>query len=58
MTIRDFGNFALVNFRLVAHGEKDGKPEIRYFRNTGTLHRINNQWKVIAWQATKIEEKK
>jgi ketosteroid isomerase-like protein len=58
MTIHDFGNFAVVNFRLVAHGEKDGKPETRYFRNTGTLHRINNEWRVIAWQATRIEEKK
>ena len=58
MTIHDFGNFAVVNFRLVAHDEKDGKPETRYFRNTGTLRRLNNEWRVIAWQATKIEEKK
>ncbi len=54
MTIHEYGNFAVVNFRLVAHGEK----ETRYFRNTGTFHRVDNQWKVIAWQATKIEEKK
>jgi ketosteroid isomerase-like protein len=58
MTIHDFGNFAVVNFRLVAHSEKEGRPETRYYRNTGTLRRINNQWKVIAWQATKIEDKK
>ena len=58
MTIHDFGNFAVVNFRLVAHSEADGKPEVRNFRNTGTLRRINNEWKVIAWQATKIEDKK
>ena len=58
MTIHEYGNFAVVNFRLVAHGEKDGKPETRNYRNTGTLRRINNEWKVIAWQATKIEEKK
>jgi ketosteroid isomerase-like protein len=58
MTIHEYGNFAVVNFRLVAHGEKDGKPETRNFRNTGTLRRINNEWKVIAWQATKIEDKK
>jgi ketosteroid isomerase-like protein len=57
MTIHDYDNFAVVNFRLVAHGENDGKPETRYFRNTGTLRRINNEWRVIAWQATKIEEK-
>jgi ketosteroid isomerase-like protein len=58
MTIRDYGNFAVVNFRLVAHSEKDGQPETRYFRNTGTLHRVNNEWRVIAWQATRIEDKK
>jgi len=54
MTIHDYGNFAVVNFRLVARGDK----ETRNFRNTGTLRRVNNEWKVIAWQATKIEDKK
>ncbi len=54
MTIHDYGNFAVVNFRLVAKNEK----ETRYFRNTGTFRRVNNEWKVIAWQATKIEDKK
>lgn len=54
MTIHDYGNFAVANFRLVAKGEK----ETRYFRNTGTFRRVNNEWRVIAWQATRIEDKK
>ncbi len=57
MTIHEFGNFAVVNFRLIAHDQSNGKPDTRYYRDTGTLRRINNQWKVIAWQATKIEQK-
>ena len=57
MTIHEYGDFAVVNFRLVARGEDNGKPQIRYFRNTGTLHRVNGQWRVVAWQATRIEDK-
>jgi ketosteroid isomerase-like protein len=57
MQVHDYGDFAVINFRLVAQSETEGKAETRYFRNTGTLHRINGEWRVIAWQATKIEEK-
>jgi ketosteroid isomerase-like protein len=56
--IQVYGEFAVVNFRLVAHTEKDGKPDNMNFRNTGTLRRAHNEWRVIAWQATRIEEKK
>ncbi len=58
MTIHDYGDFAVVSFRLVAHGEVEGKPPVRTFRNTGTVRKINGQWKVVAWQATKIEAAK
>jgi hypothetical protein len=56
--VKDYADFAIVNFHLVAHTEKDGKAETMNFRNTGTLHKENGQWKVIAWQATRIEEPK
>jgi ketosteroid isomerase-like protein len=55
MTIHDYGDFAVVNFRLAAQTQKNGKPETKYYRNTGTLRRVNGQWKVVAWQATRIE---
>jgi hypothetical protein len=42
----------------VAQSEEKSKAETRYFRNTGTLHRTNSEWRVIAWQATPIEPKK
>lgn len=56
--VHDYGDFAVVNFHLIAHTEKDGKPETMNFRNTGTLRKQNGEWKVIAWQATKIGDKK
>ncbi len=56
--VNDYGDFAVLNFQLVAHTEKDGKTETANYRNTGTLHKENGEWKVIAWQATKIEPPK
>jgi ketosteroid isomerase-like protein len=56
--VKDYGEFAILNFQLVAHMTKDGKTETSNYRNTGTLHKENGEWKVIAWQATKIEPPK
>lgn len=53
--VHDFGNFAVVNFRLVAKTDDHGKQETSYYRNTGTFAKRNGQWKAVAWQATKIE---
>jgi len=55
IVVHDFGNFAVVNFRLVAHSDDHGKQETSYYRNTGTFAKRNGQWQVVAWQATKIE---
>jgi Domain of unknown function (DUF4440) len=54
--ITDLGEWAIVNFRLVAKREKDGKTETTSYRNTGTFRRRNGQWQAVAWQATRIEE--
>ena len=56
--VKDYGDFAILNFQLVAHTTTDGKTETSNYRNTGTLHKENGEWKVIAWQATKIEPPK
>jgi len=56
IVVHDFGNFAVVNFRLVAHTDDHGKQDTAYYRNTGTFAKRNGQWKVVAWQATKIEK--
>jgi ketosteroid isomerase-like protein len=56
VNIHDFGDWAVVNFRLVAKSEKDSKTETTNYRNTGTFRRRNGQWQAVAWQATKIAE--
>jgi len=50
--INDQGDWAIVNFRLVAKTDK----ETANYRNTGTFRRRNGQWQAVAWQATKIED--
>jgi ketosteroid isomerase-like protein len=56
--VHDYGDFAVANFRLAANLEEAGKRETLLFRNTGTFRKENGEWKVIAWQATKIEPPK
>ncbi len=53
--VADYGNFAVINFRLVAHTDDHGKQETSYYRNTGTFIKRGDDWKVVAWQATKIQ---
>ena len=58
VTVHDFGDAAIVAFRLVARTEtknaKGSKIETDSYRNTGTFVRRNGRWQVVAWQATKI----
>jgi ketosteroid isomerase-like protein len=56
--VHQYGDLAVVNFRLVMHATENDKPVMRAFRNTGTLMKRNGQWQAVAWQATPIEEKK
>ena len=56
--VHQYGDLAVVNFRLVMHATENDQPVTRAFRNTGTFMKRNGQWQVIAWQATPIEEKK
>ena len=56
VTIHDYGTTAVVNFRLNARTEKDGKSETAYYRNTATFLKRNGKWQVVAWQATKVPE--
>jgi ketosteroid isomerase-like protein len=58
IAVHDFGDTAIVAFRLLARTEHaGGKVEISNYRDTGTFLRRNGRWQVIAWQATKIPEK-
>lgn len=57
--IQQYGSTAIVAFRLVA--TPAAKPDApapavtRYF-NTGTFLKRNGQWRVVAWQATRIPD--
>lgn len=56
VTVHDYGTTAIVNFRLTAKMEKDGKTETSHYRNTATFLKRNNGWQVVAWQSTKVPE--
>jgi hypothetical protein len=55
--IQQYGDTAIVAFRLVQRVEKDGKVEMSRYLNTGTFLKRNGKWQVVAWQATKLPEK-
>lgn len=57
-TVHQYGDMAVVNFRLVMHATENEKPVTRMFRNTGTFMRRNATWQAVAWQATPIVEEK
>jgi hypothetical protein len=53
--VQQYADTAVVSFRLV--GTTDESPPVvtQYF-NTGTFLRPDDQWQVVAWQATRIPE--
>lgn len=55
--VHQYGELAVVNFKLVMHATDNDKPVTRSFRNTGTFMKRNGQWQAVAWQATPIAEK-
>jgi ketosteroid isomerase-like protein len=61
VTVHDFGDAAIVAFRLVARTETKNatgaKVETDSYRNTGTFVRRHDRWQVVAWQATKIPKR-
>ena len=55
ITVHQYGDVAIVNFRLIAKPKSaDAAPQ--YYRNTGTFVRRNGHWQVVAWQSTKAAE--
>ena len=58
ITVHEYGDTAVVAFRLVRHDEHSaGKPPtLTNYRNTGTFLRRNGRWQAISWQATMVEE--
>ncbi len=52
--IQQFGDTAVVAFRLVATTDKGGNKEVANYLNTGTFLKRGGKWQVVAWQATKM----
>jgi len=52
--IQQYGDTAVVAFRLVATTDKAGTKTVANYFNTGTFLKRNAKWQVIAWQATAL----
>jgi ketosteroid isomerase-like protein len=54
--IQQYGDTAIVAFRLVGTTKKEGKTEVANYLNTGTFLKRKGKWQVVSWQATKMAE--
>jgi ketosteroid isomerase-like protein len=52
--IQQYGNTAIVAFRLVSVTKRGGKTETSNYLNTGTFLKRNGKWQVVSWQATRM----
>lgn len=52
--IHQYGDTAVVAFRLIGTTDVRGKPAIMSFFNTGTFLERNGVWQAVSWQATRI----
>jgi len=50
--IQQYGDTAIVAFRLVATSTKDGAKEIKNYLNSGTFLKRGGNWQAVNWQAT------
>jgi ketosteroid isomerase-like protein len=55
--IQQYGETAVVAFRLVGTTTKGGKTETANYLNSGTFLKRNGKWQVVNWQATKMPPK-
>lgn len=55
--IEQFGDTAIVAFRLVATIDEKGKQTVNRYLNTGTFLNRNGEWRAVAWQATVLPKK-
>ena len=52
--IQQYGNTAIVAFRLVGTTEKDGTTDVMNYLNSGTFVKRNSKWQVVNWQSTRM----
>jgi len=56
--IQQYGDTAIVAFRLVGTTDKAGKKTVNNYLNTGTFLKRDGRWQAVAWQATVMPEEK
>jgi ketosteroid isomerase-like protein len=52
--IQQYGDTAVVAFRLVGRTGSGPQPVVEQFLNTGTFVKRNGEWRVVAWQSTSV----
>jgi len=52
--IQQYGDTAIVAFRLLATTEVDGAKQVQYLLNSGTFLKRNGKWQVVNWQSTRM----
>jgi len=52
--IQQYGDTAVVAFRLVGRTGSGPQPVVEHFLNTGTFVKRNGEWRVVAWQSTRV----
>jgi ketosteroid isomerase-like protein len=52
--IQQYGDTAIVAFRLVGTTVKDTKTEVMNYLNSGTFVKRNSKWQVVNWQSTRM----
>ena len=55
--IQQYGDTAIVAFRLVGTTEKAGRKTVNNYLNTGTFLKRDGKWQAVAWQATMMPKK-
>lgn len=50
--IQQYGNTAIVAFRLVATTQKNGTADVANYLNSGTFVKRSGRWQVVNWQST------
>jgi len=54
--INQYGDTAVVAFRLVGITGKGEQTEVAQYLNTGTFVRRDGEWRAVAWQSTRVPE--
>lgn len=52
--IHQYGDTAVVAFRLVATTTRNGTTEVSNYLNTGTFVKRGGRWQAVAWQSTMV----